>query len=99
MGSAITNACFRSPELDDEQLVNWINREINAINLVLQRTNIPTPKIHAVEATRNNKIKALFMLLDCLDGNAGTDLGMEIPAAHKLSFLEGLARLHVCILP
>ncbi|KAK4225785.1 hypothetical protein QBC38DRAFT_537588 [Podospora fimiseda] len=53
----------------------------------------------ALEAKSNCRsdcsVKAPFMLMDCLKGNVGMDLGMEIPPEFKKSFLNDLAKAHV----
>lgn len=72
-----------------------INCEFNAISLVRQRTTIPVPQIHAFEVESGCSIKAPFMLMDCLEGNVGMDLGMKIPPEYKQTFLSSLAKIHV----
>lgn len=39
--------------------------------------------------------KTPFMLMDCLEGNVGMDLGMEIPPEYKETALSNLAKNHV----
>jgi len=69
--------------------------EFNAIYLVLQMTSIPVPSIHAFEARSSCSVGAPFMLMDCLEGNVGMDLGLSVPPEHKNSFLKRLANIHV----
>lgn len=69
--------------------------EFHTISLLRQRTNLPIPEIHAYEARSDCSVKAPFMLMDCLEGNVGMDLGMEIPPGYKQVFLSGLAKIHV----
>ncbi|KAH8655558.1 hypothetical protein BX600DRAFT_70107 [Xylariales sp. PMI_506] len=69
--------------------------EYNAMTLVRQSTSIPVPSIHAIEAQTNINVNASFMLMDCIPGNIGMDLGMKIPPTYKQSFLRNLARIHV----
>lgn len=69
--------------------------EFNTISLVRQKTSIPIPEIHAFEARFNCSVKAPFMLMDCLEGNVGMDLGTTIPPKSKQAFLKGLAKIHV----
>ena len=35
------------------------------------------------------------MLMDCLEGNVGMDLGMRIPLKYKQAFLSSLAKIHI----
>ncbi|UPK93058.1 hypothetical protein LCI18_003993 [Fusarium solani-melongenae] len=71
--------------------VRWVAR----LRLPSLRTNLPIPEIHAYEARSDCSVKAPFMLMDCLEGNVGMDLGMEIPPGYKQVFLSGLAKIHV----
>ncbi|KAK0100468.1 hypothetical protein ONS95_008418 [Cadophora gregata] len=80
---------------DKDALKNTMNCEINAISLVRQKTGIPVPQIHAFEVESGNSVKAPFMLMDCLEGNVGMDLGMKIPPEYKQAFLSSLAKIHV----
>lgn len=69
--------------------------EFHTISLLRQRTNLPIPEIHAYEARSDCSVKAPFMLMDCLEGNVGMDLGMEIPPGYKQVFFSDLAKIHV----
>jgi hypothetical protein len=69
--------------------------EFHTISLLRQRTNLPIPEVYAYEGRSDCSVKAPFMLMDCLEGNVGMDLGMEIPPEHKQAFLNGLAKIHV----
>lgn len=69
--------------------------EFATISLLQQWTSIPIPKVHAIEAREQHDVKAPFMLMDCLEGNVGMDLGMKVPAEHKKEFFGALARVHV----
>jgi aminoglycoside phosphotransferase (APT) family kinase protein len=93
-------ARLRMPSLaksgsDDEALTTITNCEINAISIVRRKTAIPVPQIHAFEVESGQSIKAPFMLMDCLEGNVGMDLGMNIPPEYKHAFLSSLAKIHV----
>lgn len=72
-----------------------IDCEFHTISLLRQRTNLPIPEIYAYEGRSDCSVKAPFMLMDCLEGNVGMDLGMEIPPEYKQAFLSGLAKIHV----
>ncbi|CAI7661028.1 unnamed protein product [Penicillium manginii] len=74
----------RSGNQADTTTTNDImSNEYNAILLVKQKTKILIPSVHAVELSPDNAVNAKFMLMDCLKGNVGMDLGMEIPDEHK----------------
>lgn len=79
----------------EDALNTKINREFNAISLVQQKTSISVPQIHALEAEGDCSVRAPFMLMDCLEGNVGMDLGMEIPPEYKETALSNLAKIHV----
>lgn len=72
-------------------------REYSTICFLRQITRIPIPEIHAIEERSDCKMKAPFMLMDCLRGNVGMDLSMTVPPQYKKAFLRGLAKIHVSI--
>jgi len=80
---------------DEDALKTIMNCEFNAISLVRRKTRIPVPQIHAFEVKSGCSMKAPFMLMDCLEGNVGMDLGMKIPPEYKQAFLSSLAKIHV----
>jgi hypothetical protein len=80
---------------DKDALRTIMNCEFNAISLVQRGTSIPVPRIHAMEVDNGCSVKAPFMLMDCLEGNVGMDLGMVIPPKYKPAFLSSLAKIHV----
>ncbi|KAI3565763.1 hypothetical protein IWW34DRAFT_899301 [Fusarium oxysporum f. sp. albedinis] len=69
--------------------------EFNTMSFLREKTSIPIPRIHAFEARPHCSVGAPFMLMDCLEGNVGMDIGMEIPPESKQTFLKALARIHV----
>lgn len=69
--------------------------EYNTMLLVLQESDIPTPKVHAFEARNHSDVGASFMLMDCLAGNVGMDLVMSVAQTHKSAFFIDMARVHV----
>lgn len=71
--------------------------EYSTICFLRQRTRIPIPEIHAIEERSDCKMKAPFMLMDCLRGNVGMDLSMTVLPQYKKAFLRGLAKIHVSI--
>jgi aminoglycoside phosphotransferase (APT) family kinase protein len=81
--------------VSDDIVATRINCEMNAMFLVRQKTDVPIPQIYAFETTSHNAVKAPFMLMDCLDGNVGMDLGMQVPVKHQKSFFKSLAKIHV----
>ncbi|KAK0367855.1 hypothetical protein CLIM01_14789 [Colletotrichum limetticola] len=87
-----TSDAFENP---DESADAVEHCEYNTISLVRQKTSIPIPEVHAVEARRDCDVKAPFMLMDCLPGNVGMDLGMKIPPRYKQEFIRRLAQMHV----
>ncbi|KAK0368394.1 hypothetical protein CLIM01_14249 [Colletotrichum limetticola] len=87
-----TSDAFENP---DESADAVEHCEYNTISLVRQKTSIPIPEVHAVEARRDCDVKAPFMLMDCLPGNVGMDLGMKVPPRYKQEFIRCLAQMHV----
>ena len=69
--------------------------EYNTIQLVQHESRIPIPCIHAFESNPYSKVKAQFMLMDCLRGNVGIDLNIKVPSEYKMSVFTRLAEIHV----
>ncbi|CAG8897234.1 unnamed protein product [Penicillium egyptiacum] len=69
--------------------------EHNMILLVKENTNIPVPQVHAIELDPDCGVNAQFMLMDCLKGNVGIDLGMEVPSSHKSYVIARMAEIQV----
>lgn len=93
-------ARLRMPSLAGEtrypdSLEARIDAEISTISLVSRKTAVPVPRIHLHKTQENCDVNAPFMLMDCLDGNVGMDLGMSIPREYTETFLRQLARIHV----
>lgn len=92
-------ARLRMPPLSDTvskiALETKTRCEFATILLLQQRTSIPMPKVHAIEARDQCEVKASFMLMDCMEGNVGMDLGMRVPANYKKAFFRALASIHV----
>lgn len=73
-----------------------IESEYSTIHLVRKESQIPVPHVHVLEADPNSNVGAQFMLIDCLRGNAGIDLSMNIPPEHKLNVYSRMAEIQVC---
>ncbi|PVH79369.1 hypothetical protein DL98DRAFT_631694 [Cadophora sp. DSE1049] len=72
-----------------------INCEFNAISLIQRKTRIPVLQIHALEVKSSYSVKALFILIDCLESNIRIDLGIKIPPEYKQAFLSSLVKIYV----
>ena len=83
---------------DDEDNVAdlLLQREIDCIQLVRERTTVPVPKIFGYMSSSANDIGAPFMLMECLSGNVAMDLNFNfVPAPYKSSFYSDMARYQV----
>jgi len=69
--------------------------EASTIALVRKNTRVPVPEIYTLEGDCSCSVKAPFMLMECLDGNVGMDLGMKVPPEHQQEFFKGLAEIQV----
>lgn len=69
--------------------------ELTTMTLMQRKTRIPIPKVYVVDADSNCRVGAPFMLMVCLKGNVGMDLGMRVPVEHKQAFFAKLADIHV----
>lgn len=82
--------------ITEEEGSRLLQREIDCMHLVKERTSVPVPTVFGYIASVKNDIGAPFMLMECLSGNVGLDLsGVEIPAQHKASFHREMARFQV----
>lgn len=74
--------------------------EYNTIQLIQKETNIPVPRVHVFQGDPDAldspvKIKTPFMLMDCLRGNVGMDLAMQVPSEYKTAVFTRLAEIQV----
>ena len=84
-------ARLRMPPIDDEANI-LLQREVDCMMLVRERSGVPVPDIYGHQATAD-LLGAPFMLLECLQGNAAIDLNNRlIPSEHKTSFYTALAK-------
>ena len=82
--------------MNEDEGSRLLQREVDCISLVKERTSVPIPTIFGYIASAKNDIGAPFMLMECLSGNTGVDLsGVEIPAQYKSSFHGEMAKLQV----
>lgn len=82
--------------MNEDEGSRLLQREVDCIQLVKERTSVPIPTIFGYIASASNVIGAPFMLMECLSGNVGVDLsGVEIPAQYKASFHGEMARFQV----
>ncbi|KAJ5544074.1 hypothetical protein N7494_005353 [Penicillium frequentans] len=93
-------ARLRLPPVSKTQPGSKINQQImrneyNTILLVKQKTNIPVPRVHVAELDTENIVKAQFMLMDCLRGNVGIDLSMEVPNFYKRCVFLKMAEIQI----
>ena len=83
----------------EEEQSRLVQREVDCLQLVKERTTVPVPMICGYITSTQNEIGAPFMLMECLPGNTGVDLnGNEahgVPFKHKPSFYKEMARLQV----
>lgn len=82
--------------LNENEGSHLLQREVDCIQLVRERTSVPVPTIFGYNASAKNKIGAPFMLMECFSGNVGVDLsGVAIPAQCKAFFHQEMARFQV----
>ena len=80
-------------DMDDDDLVQ---REVDCIQLVRERTSVPVPALYGYDTRAENAIGAPFMLQECLSGNVGMDLNYDfIPSQYKEKFYAEMARFQV----
>lgn len=97
-------ARLRLPRLSDAQenldldaVANAVMSEVQTMIALAKNTRISVPKVHTFNARADCEVGAPFILMDCLEGNVGTDLSMVIPTEHKQHFFEEVAKIQVSV--
>ena len=92
-------ARLRMPSMDpDDNTDNrnvQLQREVDCIQLIRERTTMPVPAVYGYIASADNAIGAPFMLMECLAGNVAVDLDNDVPSQHKASFYAEMANYQV----
>lgn len=93
-------ARFRMPPIDpddeDGEGSVLLQREVDCIQLVKERTTMPVPVVYGYRASINDDIGAPFILMECLAGNVASDLNSSsTQPQHKLRFYVDMARYQV----
>lgn len=84
----------RDTTINTESDDNDMQREVDCLRLMKERTSVPVPTVFAYIPGRDSKIGIPFMLMECIHGNVGVDLYFStIPPEHKSSFYEEMARI------
>lgn len=80
-----------------------LRAEIDAMELVRIRTEIPVPRIYGYELNDVNSVRAAFILMEFLPGSSAMDAdggfevhGGRIPDERKKVFFEEVAKVQVC---
>ncbi|KAK6000368.1 hypothetical protein QM012_003614 [Aureobasidium pullulans] len=81
--------------LDLDAVTSAVMSEVQTMIAIAQNTHVPVPKIYAFETRADCKVGAPFILMDCLEGNVGTDLSVEIPSEHKQGFFREMAKIQI----
>ncbi|KFY66895.1 hypothetical protein V496_01880 [Pseudogymnoascus sp. VKM F-4515 (FW-2607)] len=85
-----------------ELLAKKLQREVDAMAIVRERTNIPVPQVFGYETNDSNQVGVAFILMEFLPGNVAMDAdggyethNGEIPPQHKTNFYDEVARIQV----
>lgn len=84
-------------EKDDEAANAWeiMESECRTMCLVQRESKIPIPHVYLFEANPHSSVGAQFMLMDCLRGNVGIDMSINLPPEHKLDVYAKMAEIQV----
>ena len=86
-------------EMSEDEQTGLVQREVDCLQLVKERTTVPVPTIYGYIASTQNEIGAPFILMECLKGNIGPLLNVDfdhgIPSQHRYSFYTEMARIQV----
>ena len=91
-------ARLRMTEYDPGYQRSLLQREVDCLLLVKERTTVPVPKILGYIADGDNEIGAPFILMECLAGNVAIEMnghGSDIPPQHEKLFWRDVARIQV----
>jgi hypothetical protein len=73
-----------------------MQREIDCLNFVKQRSTIPVPAVYGHNTRDTTGIGAPTMFMECFFGNVAMDLNFDtIPPEYKPSFLREMAHIQV----
>ncbi|THV79193.1 hypothetical protein D6D17_06264 [Aureobasidium pullulans] len=72
-----------------------IRSEICTLHAVAEHTDIVVPRVYASDTNPDCGVGAPYVLMNCLEGNSGLDLGLEIPLQYEHDFFCEIARIHV----
>lgn len=79
-----------------------LRSEVDVMQLIKDRSNVPIPQIFAYEVNEDNEIGVPFILMEFLSGNTAMDAagGYEthkgqIPLTHRPNFYRSVAECHV----
>ncbi len=74
-----------------------LKQEVDCMQLVKQRTDVPVPTVFGYIASPVNAIGGAFILMECLSGNAAVKLQRREPmsAKQRKSFYDEIARFQV----
>lgn len=88
-----------------EILAKELQREVDAMAIVRERTNVPVPQVFGYETNDSNPVGVAFILMEFLPGNVAMDAdggyethNGEIPTQHKTHFYNEVAQIQVNIL-
>lgn len=74
-----------------------LQQEVDCLQLVKERTNVPVPTVFGYIASPDNDIGGSFLLMECLSGNAAIDLERRVSMSlqQRESFYGEIARIQV----
>ncbi|OBT97653.1 hypothetical protein VE01_04426 [Pseudogymnoascus verrucosus] len=85
-----------------ERLAKKLQREVDSMATVRERTNIPVPQVFGYKTNDSNSVGVAFILMEFLPGNVAMDAdggykthNREIPPQHKTNFYNEMAQVQV----
>ncbi|KAF2809234.1 uncharacterized protein BDZ99DRAFT_572022 [Mytilinidion resinicola] len=82
-----------------DQAKEIFDNEVAFLNFMRQSSDIPVPAVYAHETTDAHGVHAPFILMECVEGNVGSDMFdneafFTFPDEQKATFFDSVAEVH-----
>lgn len=96
--SIVSDGLIPKVEPWTEQNRKAMKAEIDAMLYIREHSDIPVPKAFGYGDTQQNPVGTPYVFMECIYGNAVTDLASQIPDIHKTRLRDAIADFQVITL-